>query len=633
MNENQPLVFSSTIEIDSAQSTKNVQKAIDDIGKDTKVKVNGIDFNFDEVAKQFNKMVSQSFQISDNKIIGVTQAFKNQFGEIITLQHRVNEENQATLTSAKTTSNILEVQKSKYEEIRRLYEELGKLQVESVYANKKRTEELANETKNLKRNIILKEKELQSDERFLNVELQKSTIDKQKIANAKSLGQAEKEMYDTQQKRLKLENEIFKVKMQSENLDGSLSKQDLAVVEKQLELLETERNKLNGKLGYHGWNTKEYKEELEQITSINKLKEKAMTSDSKRVQLNNTLLATQKEINQLELQTQKNKGKDASLEATLNAQLLEKRTQYAKTETEINKQGLQCEKTKTAILKENEKHQKSIAQEIAKQTTQQEKLNKSLEQNQKKLQQRIDNLKNTNTDFITSDNLVALDKLEQKIKNLSATSTSHLAEQMRDLNLEFGKISSDVHTNKLKKTNSALGELGTTMKNVATYVSSAMVIDRLWDELAKGVEHVKDVDKAFTNMSMTMENLTKTQFNNMLSEVNAMSQQMGAVASETLQIAQTFANDKVTTEEVMAKLQPSVALMNISGMEATDVTKSIMSIANSYQMLADDGSNAAEVTEYLGDVLAKVSANMDMDFTKLLVTHVEIYDEEIDQNR
>lgn len=617
LNENQPLVFSSTIEIDSAQSTKNVQKAIDDIGKDTKVKVNGIDFNFDEVSKQFNKMMSQSFQINDNKITGITQAFKNQFGEIITLQHKVNEENQVTLASAKTTSNILEVQKSKYEEIRRLYEELGKLQVESVYANKKRTEELANETKNLKRNITLKEKELQSDERFLNVELQKSTIDKQKIANAKSLGQAEKEMYDTQQKRLKLEDEIFKMKVQSENLAGSLSKQDVAVAQKQLDLLKTERNKLNGKLGYSGWNTKEYEEELEQIRSINKLKEKAITSDSKRVQLNNTLLATQKEINQLELQTQKNKGKDASLEATLNAQLLEKRAQYAKTETEINKQGLQCEKTKIAILKENEKHQKSIAQEIAKQTTQQEKLNKSLEQNQKKLQQRIDNLKNTNKDFIGSDNLVALDKLEQKIKNLSATSTSHLAEQMRDLNLEFGKISSDVHTNKLKKTNSALGELGNTVKNVATYVSSAMVIDRLWDELAKGVEHVKDVDKAFTNMSMTMESLTKTQFNNMLSEVNAMSQQMGAVASETLQIAQTFANDKVTTEEVMAKLQPSVALMNISGMEATDVTKSIMSIANSYQMLADDGSNAAEVTEYLGDVLAKVSANMDMDFAKI----------------
>ena len=42
LNENQPLVFSSSIEIDSAQSAKNVQKAIDDIGKDTKVKINGI---------------------------------------------------------------------------------------------------------------------------------------------------------------------------------------------------------------------------------------------------------------------------------------------------------------------------------------------------------------------------------------------------------------------------------------------------------------------------------------------------------------------------------------------------------------------------------------------------------------
>ena len=145
--------------------------------------------------------------------------------------------------------------------------------------------------------------------------------------------------------------------------------------------------------------------------------------------------------------------------------------------------------------------------------------------------------------------------------------------------------------------------------------------------------HIMEVDQAYTNMSMTMQSMSKDTFNGMLSQINAMSKGMGAVSGEVLKIAQTFANDNTSITEVIDKLQSSIALMNVSGMEATEVTKSIMSIANSYQMLADDGSNAAEVTEYLGDVLTKTSANMAMDFTKLLVTHVEIYDEEIDQNR
>ena len=205
---------------------------------------------------------------------------------------------------------------------------------------------------------------------------------------------------------------------------------------------------------------------------------------------------------------------------------------------------------------------------------------------------------------------------KQKVAELDGLTTKQVTAEVKRLKLELKDLTSDANTKRIANTSKSFSLLGVTLSQITKFASLTAVLSRLWTEFQKGYDHIKTVDEAFTNMSMTMESLTREGFDGMLDKVNELSQSMGAVSSDVLKIAQTFANDSTSLQAVMDKLAPSIALMNISGMNPTEVTKSIMSIANSYQMLAEDGSNAAEVTEYLGDVMAKVSANMDMDFVE-----------------
>lgn len=225
-------------------------------------------------------------------------------------------------------------------------------------------------------------------------------------------------------------------------------------------------------------------------------------------------------------------------------------------------------------------------------------------------------LEGQNGKFVTPEEVGRLKNLEASFRSLNGVSLKSLNNHLKEARQEINEISYDANIRRINETGTALQGLGRSLKNLGIYVSGAKIISDLWTGLKNGVQHIKDVDEAFTNMSMTMQSLTKTDFSNMLSQVNKLSKDMGAVSSEVLQIAQTFANDSTTLEEVMAKLTSSTALMNVSGMDATTVTKSIMSIANSYQLLEEGGANAAEVTEYLGDVLTKTSANMNYDFVE-----------------
>ncbi len=628
-------------------------------------------------------------------------------------QHKVLEDGTMQVEQTKITTEALKVQKERYEEIRQLYEKVGKLQAESVSVSKKKQESIANEVKETQKLIREKEKALKA-EGLTNSSLQNSTIEKQKLENARLLTKEEEKLdkkrtsaYAKLQKSLEL---IHKYNMQS----VGANQQDLAVLERKRELATKMRNSAQGAINRGGLSDDKLNEQIAQLKEIQALELKAAQQKAEQKTLNDELialdsrrLATKKQLEQI--------GDDDNARAVLEKQLEEQSLAVFQKRAEIEQKGLMTQQTENTLLQKQLDLENQIEVSKAKQLTASQKeqaevekliartqksmgvdvknsLNKNskyitsqdlvaVEKFQQKLKQlngtslkdvrsQISDLKlqwkeinsniqankfkqtstavgakqltasqkeqaevekliartqksmgvdvknslNKNSKYITSQDLVAVEKFQQKLKQLNGTSLKDVRSQISDLKLQWKEINSNIQANKFKQTSTAVGELGQSFKNLATYVSGAMIIRQLWNELKNGVTHIKEVDQAFTNMSMTMESLTKNQFDNMLNKVNEMSKEMGAVSSDVLKIAQTFANDSTTIEAVMAKLAPSTALMNVSGMEATEVTKSIMSIANSYQMLEEGGTNAAEVTEYLGDVLSKVSANMDMDF-------------------
>lgn len=617
MDGNSQLSIYAKLEIDKMQSINNIQKAVKEVGEKTTVQVNGINFDMQKVAKDFNKVLSTAFHVNkDNILTGYTSTLKNELGEILTLQSKFDESGNAYIASAKVVNKELETQKIRYEEIRKLYEKLGRLEAESVSASKKKQENLAKQVEETKKAIKTEEKALKKDG-LTNSSLQNSVIEKQKLANTKLIVQEEEKLnkrressYNKLTKSLEL---IHKYNMQS----VTANQQDLAVLERKKAVATSMRNSAQGTINRGGLSDDKLNEQIAQLKEIQALELKAAqqkaeqkTLNAELIELDNRRLATKKQ-----LETIKN---DDNAKAVLEKQLEEQSLAVFQKRAQLEEKGLLTQQTENALLQKQLDLENQIEVAKAKQLTasqkEQAEIEKLIARTQKNMGVDIKNSLNKNSKYITTEDLVAVDKFQQKLKQLNGTSLNGVKDQIANLKLEWKEINSNIQANKLKQTSTAVGELGQSFKNLATYVSGAMVIRKLWDELRTGITHIKEVDQAFTNMSMTMESLTKNQFNTMLDKVNTMSKEMGAVSSDVLKIAQTFANDGTTIEAVMAKLAPSTALMNISGMQATDVTKSIMSIANSYRMLDEEGKNAAEVTEYLGDVLSKVSANMDMDF-------------------
>lgn len=617
MDGNSQLSIYAKLEIDKMQSINNIQKAVKEVGEKTTVQVNGINFDMQKVAKDFNKVLSTAFHVNkDNILTGYTTTLKNELGEILTLQSKFDESGNAYIASAKVVNKELETQKIRYEEIRKLYEKLGELEAQSVSASKKKQENLAKQVEETKKAIKTEEKALKKDG-LTNSSLQNSVIEKQKLANTKLVAQEEEKLnkrresaYAKLQKSLEL---IHKYNMQS----VGANQQDLAVLERKTELATKMRNSAQGVINRGGLSDDKLNEQVAQLKEIQALELKAAqqkaeqkTLNAELIELDNRRLATKKQLETIK--------DDDNAKAVLEKQLEEQSLAVLQKRAQLEEKGLLTQQTENALKQKQLDLENQIEVVKAKQLTatqkEQAEIEKLIARTQKSMGVDIKNSLNKNSKYITTEDLVAVEKFQQKLKQLNGTSLNGVKDQIANLKLEWKEINSNIQANKLKQTSTAVGELGQSFKNLATYVSGAMVIRKLWDELRTGITHIKEVDQAFTNMSMTMESLTKNQFNTMLDKVNTMSKEMGAVSSDVLKIAQTFANDGTTIEAVMAKLAPSTALMNISGMQATDVTKSIMSIANSYQMLDAEGKNAAEVTEYLGDVLSKVSANMDMDF-------------------
>lgn len=128
-----------------------------------------------------------------------------------------------------------------------------------------------------------------------------------------------------------------------------------------------------------------------------------------------------------------------------------------------------------------------------------------------------------------------------------------------------------------------------------------------------GLQYVKDLDRAFFDIQATMS-ITKGEFEDVTAQVQQMAQGLGTSATAVMDVVKTYANASTTMEEVLAKSKPSVMLSNITGMSTAEVTKAVNAGINAFQMSTGTAEEAAASAERYGDVLVKVSQNMQYDF-------------------
>ena len=166
----------------------------------------------------------------------------------------------------------------------------------------------------------------------------------------------------------------------------------------------------------------------------------------------------------------------------------------------------------------------------------------------------------------------------------------------------------------IRTVTSGLGNVfGSVLQQLGIFVGMREAFRALWSSFKDGLQYVKELDRAFFDIQATMS-ITKEEFKDVTSQVQQMAQELGTSATSVMDVVKTYANASTTMEEVLAKSKPSIMLSNITGMSTAEVTKAVNAGINAFRMSTGTAEEAAASAERYGDVLVKVSQNMQYDF-------------------
>lgn len=218
-----------------------------------------------------------------------------------------------------------------------------------------------------------------------------------------------------------------------------------------------------------------------------------------------------------------------------------------------------------------------------------------------------------------------LEGIRQAISNMDSTgisSMSELTESTRRFDAEIYAL-----TNNIKETGrawSGTSDVATTfggrIREVATnlgmYASTAMIFQKIVQEVKKGIQVIADYDNAISNMKITMGG-TNEQFGSMISQSQEMARAIGSTSDKIMEIAKTYANAQDTIEGVLDKAKPTAILSNISGMNVSETTSMLQGVREQFDLLDEDVSKS---TTHISDVFSKISSGLAMDFGKGIET-------------
>ena len=129
-----------------------------------------------------------------------------------------------------------------------------------------------------------------------------------------------------------------------------------------------------------------------------------------------------------------------------------------------------------------------------------------------------------------------------------------------------------------------------------------------WRELRKGIDLVKDLDSALTNINYTM-NVSETQLSNIGNESVNMAKELKTSTKNVLEAVKTYANATETADSILNKAKPTIMMSNVSGMDTEQTVDILQGTMQQFDLAEDQ-------LMHISDVMQTVSANMPYDFAK-----------------
>ena len=325
-------------------------------------------------------------------------------------------------------------------------------------------------------------------------------------------------------------------------------------------------------------------------------------------QSNNSNYADPKDIANMK-QMAENIGNNVTNMRELNLQLDEMNMAYKELSSnakntkamynDAEKQVQQAEKEAEALRKQAEAEEKL-----------QQKIKALIATKEEDLRQTHQVIQNSKAYQNSSEDLrYEFDALIDKMR-LTGETTEEVNAQYKQFTQQMNGMKINMVTSQLSKHEGILKKVCGAMKQ---YVTMNFDVMDMFNYLQRGFqnafEHVKTLDEAYTNISMTMD-VTNKQFQTMVDTAMEVGNANGQLETEVLNMMKVYANAGTTVEEINKQMKATVAFQNVSDLDANTVTQSIQTIIQQYKLLEDGSMDAAEATEYLGDVMVAVSYNL-----------------------
>lgn len=299
----------------------------------------------------------------------------------------------------------------------------------------------------------------------------------------------------------------------------------------------------------------------------------------------------------------------AEQDALLSAKNLRSTNADNKLQTNADYNALEVERQIAALKDKQVASDKKSNDETAKEKETAER-RVSLAQREFEIKQK-QLLAGRNGDYV---NLKALNDFQNALARLNGeTNLKSVNKQIEDLRLQFRGLSVDANTARIQQTGGALTALNQSFKNLARYVTGAMVIRRFFSALREGIQDVKDLDSAMTTLRMTMNDFTERDISNLVDKSLELSKTLKTNVSDVLEAVKTVANAEETMESIMNKTKPALIISNLSGTSINDSVSMIQSAVRQF----DDLKEATEAhTMSVANSLVSISKSLGMDFSE-----------------
>ena len=158
---------------------------------------------------------------------------------------------------------------------------------------------------------------------------------------------------------------------------------------------------------------------------------------------------------------------------------------------------------------------------------------------------------------------------------------------------------------------SFVNELKSKFKSLSAYLISSLSIHEVWQQVRKGIEHVKEIDLALTELKKVTD-ATKESYDRFLDTASDVSGKIGATVSDFTEASANFAGLGYTIEESAKMAETAIVYKNVAdGIDnVEEATDSIISTMKAFGIESSNTMGIIDVFNEVGKQLPKPYSNI-----------------------